>query len=91
MEIASTKIFLINPTVHEFSFDEIREQYVVNVIDKLPSKASSGVDGISTNLLKDITYLISKPLTLIINLCLETGIFPSKLKIAKVIPILKRR
>ena len=59
------KIFLINPTVHEFSFDEIREQYVVNVTDKLPSKTSSGVDGISTNLLKDVTYLISKPLTLI--------------------------
>ena len=45
------KICLINPTVHEFSFDEIREQDVVNVIDKLPSKTSSGVDGISTNLL----------------------------------------
>ena len=60
------------------------------MIDKLPSKTSSGVDGISTNLLKDITYLISKPLTLIINQCLETEIFPSKLKIAKVIPILKK-
>ena len=60
------------------------------MINKLPSKTSSGVDGISTNLLKDIKYLISKPLTLIINQCLETGIFPSKLKIAKVIPILKK-
>ena len=60
------------------------------MIDKLPSKSSSGVDGISTNLLKYIKYLISKPLTLIINQCLETGIFPSKLKIAKVIPILKK-
>ena len=85
------KIFLINPTVHEFSFDGIREQDVVNVINKLPSKTSSGVDGISTNLLKDKKYLISKPLTLIINQCLETGIFPSKLKIAKVIPIFKKK
>ena len=84
------KIFLINPTLHEFSFNEIGEEDVVNVIDKLPSKTSSGVDGISTNLLKDIKYLISKPLMLIINQYLETGIFPSKLKIAKVIPILKR-
>ena len=81
-------------TLHEFSFNEIGEEDVVNVIDKLPSKTSSGVDqsvdGISTNLLKDIKYLISKPLMLIINQCLKTGIFPSKLKIAKVIPILKR-
>ena len=51
---SSYEDFLINPTVHEFSFDEIRVQDVVNVIDKLPSKTSSGVDGISTNLLKDI-------------------------------------
>ena len=79
----------VNPTLHEFSFNEIGEEDVVNVIDKLPSKTSSGVDGISTNLLKDINYLISKPLTLIINQYLETGIFPSKLKIAKLIPILK--
>ena len=57
------------------------------MIDKQPSKTSSGVDGISTNILKDIKYLISKPLTLIINQYLETGIFPSKLKVAKVIPI----
>ena len=87
---SSYEDFLINPTLHEFSFNEIGEEDVVNVIDKLPSKTSSGVDGISTNLLKDIKYLISKPLMLIINQCLETGIFPSKLKIAKVIPILKR-
>ena len=87
---SSYEDFLINPTVHEFSFDEIREQDVVNVIDKLPSKTSSRVDGISTNLQKDIKYVLSKPLTLIINQCLETGIFPSKLKIAKVIPILKK-
>ena len=85
------KIFLINPTLHEFSFNQIGDEYVVNVINKLQSKTSSGVDGISTNLLKDITYLVSKPLTLIINQFLETGIFPSKLKVAKEIPISKRR
>ena len=55
---SSYEDFLINPTVHEFCFVEITEQDVVNVIDKLPSKTSSGVDGISTNLLKDIKYLI---------------------------------
>ena len=65
------------------------------MIDKLPSHRpnSSGVDGTSTNLRKDINYLISrrsKPLTLIINQCLESEIFPAKLKVAKVIPILKK-
>ena len=80
---SSYEDFLINPTLHEFNFNQIGEEDVVNEIDKLPSKTSSGVDGISTNLLNDIKYIISKPLTLIINQCLETGIFPSKLKVAK--------
>ena len=32
----------------------------------------------------------TKPLTLIINQILKTGVFPSQLKIAKVIPIFKK-
>ena len=51
---SSYEDFLINPILHEFNFNQIGEEDVVNVIDKLPSKTSSGVDGISTNLLKDI-------------------------------------
>ncbi len=37
-----------------------------------------------------IAPLIIKPLTLLINQVLHTGIFPDKLKIAKVIPIYKK-
>ena len=45
---------------------------------------------ISTNLLKEISPIIAEPLSLIINQSLSTGIFPSKLKIAKVIPLHKK-
>ena len=62
---------------------------MIKTIDKLPSKTSSGVDGISPVLLKYIKHEISKPVTLILNQCLTTGIFPDKLKIAKVVPIYK--
>ena len=47
------------------------------------------LDGISPVLLKHIKHEISKPVTLILNQCLATGIFPDKLKIAKVVPIYK--
>ena len=47
------------------------------------------MDGISPVLLKHIKHEISKPVTLILNQCLATGIFPDKLKIAKVVPIYK--
>ena len=59
---------------------------VLNIIDKLPSKASSGVDGISPILLNHIQNEICRPVTLILYQCLTNGIFPDKLNIAKVVP-----
>ena len=51
---------------------------------------SRGQDGISSELLKLITGDISKCITLIINQSLHSGIFPDKLKIAKVTPSHKK-
>ena len=48
-----------------------------------------GFDGISTILLKQCKKSIIKPLQIIINQALTTGIFPDKKKIAKVQPIYK--
>ena len=81
------KDYLNTPCI--FTFSAITESEVIKTIDKLPSKTSSGVDGISPVLLKHIKHEISKPVTLILNQCLATGIFPDKLKIAKVVPIYK--
>ena len=46
-------------------------------------------DSISMRVIKHSFHLISAPLANIINLSLQKGIFPDKLKIAKVIPIYK--
>ena len=48
-----------------------------------------GYDNISMRVIKHSFHLISVPLTTIINLSLEKGIFPDKLKLTKVIPIYK--
>ena len=45
---------------------------------------------VSGKLLKAIKYETSKAITHIINLSLHTGIFPDKLKLAKVIPVFKK-
>ena len=39
---------------------------------------------------KEIEHVVSRPLSIIINQSLCTGIFPDKLKIAKVIPLFKK-
>ena len=49
-----------------------------------------GKDEISNKLLKSIKHIISKPLSVIINKSLVTGIFPNTLKLSKVIPLYKK-
>ena len=67
----------------------IDEAVVKKTINNLQAKSSSGCDVISSKLLKVIEPVIIKPLTLLINQVLNSGIFPEKLKIAKVVPIYK--
>ena len=56
---------------------------------KLKSKLSSGHDNISTKLMKYTLNYIIEPITHIINQSLCTGIVPTDMKIAKVVPIYK--
>ena len=67
----------------------MEEETISITIMKLANKNSCGFDGISTNLLKIIEPAITKPLTILTNQVLCTGMFPDKLKNAKVIPIHK--
>ena len=84
------KSYLKKVVSSSFHFDLVNEEDVMKVVKSLKSKNSSGFDGLSTNLLKILIPAISKPLTLIINQSLATGIFPDKLKTAKVVPLFKK-
>ena len=70
-------------------FEPVKEHYIIKIIDKLKNKNSSGIDGISDSLIKLSKYVIVKPLAIMVNQMLNTGIFPSQLKISKVIPLYK--
>jgi hypothetical protein len=82
--------YLKNPISNKFIFQEVSEELTIKTIDRLQDKTSCGIDGMSTKLLKLMKIELSKPITYIINHCLRTGIFPDKLKIAKVIPLYKK-
>lgn len=64
---------------------------VCEIIMSLKSKKSCGDDGISIDLLKNTSSYISLPLSAIINMSLEQGVVPDKMKIAKVIPVYKSK
>ena len=68
-------------------FEPVEEHYIIKIIDKLKNKKSLGIDGISNSLIKLSKYVLVKPLAIMVNQMLNTGIFPSQLKIFKVIPL----
>ena len=68
----------------------VSETEVANVIQKLKSKKSCDINGMSVWLLKQCFVHILTPLTKMINLSFAKGVFPNLLKTAKVVPILKK-
>ena len=59
------------------------------MIEKLDNNKATGLDGISPKILKLWKDFISKPISVIINSCISTGIFPVNLKKASVKPLFK--
>ena len=65
------------------------ETEISRLIDKLPNKRSSGHDNIDNIMLKRLKVAIVKPLVKIFNASIETGIFPTNMKTAEVVPLHK--
>ena len=76
---------------HLFCFETIDDEIISKTIDSIQPKTSCGFDGISSQLLlKSLKPALTQSLRLITNQILTTGIFPDKLKIAKVVHIYKK-
>ena len=82
--------YLIDPCGTTFGFHYVKKEDILKIIKELKPKTSSGADGISNKLLKHIGNEIADILTLMINQMIHNGIFPEKLKIAKITPIFKK-
>jgi len=74
----------------KFSFKKVTVAEVMKVLKKLKNKGSSGIDGLSSKIMKAASSVLAIPLTDIVNCSLETGIFPQPWKFAKVVPLLKK-
>ena len=72
-------LFMAPSTIHE----------IKRIVDKLPSKSSSGHDNISNILLKEICEAILPALDYIVNESLKLGQFPTVMKLAEVVPLFK--
>ena len=66
------------------TFNEVKEAFFSLKINKSP-----GCDQISFNVIKNCFSELNMPLKYLFDMSLESGIFPYKLKIARVIPLHK--
>ena len=82
--------YLNRNVLSNFEFHEINDDITKKIIHELKSSRSSGHDGLNSELLKLISNDISNAITIIVNQSIKLGIFPTKLKIAKVTPIYKK-
>ena len=62
---------------------------VLEIINKLSSNKATGLDGISSKIIKISASVIAPALTFIFNKAIETGIFPDDWKTARVTPLHK--
>ena len=81
---------ILEPNKISFEHKYVNKSTIMTIITNLPIKNCCGFDGLSTTILKFIKGIIIKPLTLIINQILDTGVFPANLKIAKIIHFFKK-
>ncbi|KAJ8949761.1 hypothetical protein NQ317_017998 [Molorchus minor] len=62
---------------------------IYNKISKIPSKLTAGPDGIPNLMLKMCICTLSKPLHILFNISLESGVFPDLWKDSFIVPIYK--
>ena len=70
-------------------FKPITCKELIDCVTNLKNNTSAGYDDIDIIIVKRSIHLICKPLCAIFNQCMENGIFPEKMKIAKVVPVFK--
>jgi hypothetical protein len=71
--------------------EDITEKEILQHISELRDNAASGIDGISSKLIKKIKEYIIFPISQIFNACLHRGVFPHSLKVAIIKPIFKAK
>ena len=62
---------------------------ILETLKLLQPKLSQDFNGLSMYLVKKLSFQLAKPLRHLINLSFSTGVVPTQLKIAKIIPIFK--
>jgi hypothetical protein len=77
------------PNALPLEFGTFTQAEFITIINNMEPKSSTDIDGLSSKLLKFIKFEIATPMVHLINLSFRTGLFPSKLKTSRTVPIFK--
>ena len=80
----------LNQKVEESIFlNPVTDEEIIEIVKDAKTKYSKDHDSIDMSLVKLVIPYIVKPLKHIFNISLQNGVFPDRMKIARVIPIFK--
>ena len=84
--------FYRNRNVLQYGFvlTSINEDFIFKELCQLNSSKSTGSDNILARFVKDAASILTKPITQIVNLSIQTGIVPRSLKNARGVPLFKK-
>ena len=68
--------YMERPITNSIFLEPVDEAHILDIVKSLKPKVSTGKDDISCKLLKETIAHITQPITHIMNISLDTGIFP---------------
>ena len=75
---------------HSFFISPSVPYEISDIIDQFKTGKSIGLNSIPMKVFKILSPYVSSPLSLIINESFQTDVFPTKMKLAKVMPVFKK-
>ena len=67
----------------------VSDDEILKIIATLKNKKSAGKDGVDVRVLKKAEQIVSPYLKTAFNKCISEGVFPQRMKVAKIVPIFK--
>ena len=79
----------IDNTIELFELQEIQMDQLMSLLKQMKVFKSSGIDNISSQVLKDALFILNHQMLYLINLSIRSGVFPNEWKRSTVIPLPK--
>ena len=83
-------LYLKNPCLNSIHLQPTTPHEIMQQINALKLNKARGHDDMDVHFLKVAAPILAHPLSIMLNHCLTLGVFPNKLKLAKVVPVFKK-